>query len=347
MDIIGFITPLGIFAQFCAIRAVDTLTAPSSRFSLLSLASAFLIAGAVLKFRHRKGKRLPIRVLLRALIPRRWFRSPSGKADLGLAAINTFVTGLAFGWALYSAEAVEHAVIPYLNVVVGTQPLVAIPALAGMAVLTLACYIAFEFAYFADHYLSHHIPLLWHFHRVHHTADTLSPATVFRVHPVDTIVFYNFTAVCVGVVSAVVKQTVGLQTGEFAVGGYNVILLGSLYLIAHLHHSEMWIPFTGRLGQIVMSPAHHQLHHSANPAHYNRNFGNSFAGFDRLFGTLLMPSSTNERLKFGADPSAYNVHGISGLLLQPFAEAAQTIVGDRPSPQPPSPDVDTLACETA
>ncbi len=46
-----------------------------------------------------------------------------------------------------------------------------------------------------------------------------------------------------------------------------------IYLTAQLQHSEIWIPFTGVWGRLFMSPAHHQLHHSADPAHFNCNMG--------------------------------------------------------------------------
>jgi sterol desaturase/sphingolipid hydroxylase (fatty acid hydroxylase superfamily) len=322
VDISDILTGLNLFATFCARRVIDTLTSPVSRFSLLSLGSAFLIATTFLLARRSATRPLKFRVLVRALIPRRWYHSASARADFLLMAINLFLTGLLFGWALLSADKVEQFVTVILNDRLGGGHWIAWPKSAAMAVLTLTFYLAFELAYFIDHYLSHHIPILWHFHRVHHTAETLSPVTVFRVHPVDTIIFYNLTALCIGIAMATVKYFAGARTGQFQMGGINVILLSSLYLISHLQHSEMWIAFTGRLGRLVLSPAHHQIHHSADPAHYNRNFGNSFAVFDWIAGSLYVPAAKAERLKFGADPSAYDVHSVTGLLVMPFADAA-------------------------
>jgi sterol desaturase/sphingolipid hydroxylase (fatty acid hydroxylase superfamily) len=311
---------LSLFATFCARRAVDTLILPSSRFSLLSLGSAFLITTAVLASRRSGRKRLKLRILLRALIPRRWYRSASARADFGLMAMNLFVTGIVFGWALLSSDTIEQFVTMILNDQFGKSQWIALPQSAAMTVLTLAFYLTFEFAYFVDHYLKHHIPLLWHFHRVHHTAETLSPVTVFRVHPVDTIIFYNLTALFVGTAMAGVKHLIGAHTEQFGVGGFNAILLAALYLISHLHHSEMWIAFNGRLGRLILSPAHHQLHHSANPAHFNCNFGNTFAVFDWIADSLYVPSAKAE-LQFGTGPSAYDVHSVTGLLMMPFADA--------------------------
>jgi sterol desaturase/sphingolipid hydroxylase (fatty acid hydroxylase superfamily) len=330
VEFTDIVNGFGQFASFCVQRAVGTLTSPSSRFSLLSLGCALLIATLFLRFRRSPAKRIRLRVLLRALLPQRWYRSPSARADFGLMAMNLFLTGLIFGWALLSADAVEHFLTAHLHDSFGEDRWIVLPHYAAMAVLTLAFYLAFEFAYFIDHYLSHHIPVLWHFHRVHHTAETLSPVTVFRVHPLDTIIFYNLTALCVGTTLAVVKLIVGSQTGQFGVGGYNAILLASLYLVSHLHHSEMWIAFNGKLGRVILSPAHHQIHHSANPVHFNRNFGNTLAVFDWVAGSLYVPPAKRERLSFGAGSSAYDLHSASGLLIMPFVEVVQAVIKQSP-----------------
>ena len=63
---------------------------------------------------------------------------------------------------------------------------------------TFLLFITYEFAYYVDHYLNHKIPFLWEFHKVHHTAEVLTPLTVFRVHPIDTLIFVNIVAVIVG-----------------------------------------------------------------------------------------------------------------------------------------------------
>ena len=51
----------------------------------------------------------------------------------------------------------------------------------------------------------------------------------------------------------------------------------------------MWIPFTGLAGRILQSPAHHQIHHSDNPAHWDKNLGFALAVWDWAFGTLYIP----------------------------------------------------------
>jgi hypothetical protein len=39
----------------------------------------------------------------------------------------------------------------------------------------------------------------------------------------------------------------------------------------------------------LRQPAHHHVHHSANPKHFNKNFGSCLALWDWMFGTLYVP----------------------------------------------------------
>jgi sterol desaturase/sphingolipid hydroxylase (fatty acid hydroxylase superfamily) len=310
------------FAKLCAQRTLTIAVSPTSEFSLLSLLCAFMIGAAFLIAQRPRNRPVRLRVLIRALIPRRWFLTASSRTDMGMMALNMFVSGSLVGWAIVSGATVEHLLSMQLDAAFGTKGWITGPAVIGNAAMTLAIYLAYEFAYFVDHYLSHHVPLLWQFHRTHHTAETLSPMTNYRVHPVDSIVFYNTVGLCVGAASGVVRHIFNMQTGEFGIGGSNAIMLVGLYLLTHLHHSHMWIPFTGKLGRILLSPAHHQTHHSADPKHYNRNFGNTLALFDWAAGTLHVPAKKREYLTFGAGSLPYNPHTVTGTLVMPFVDAA-------------------------
>jgi sterol desaturase/sphingolipid hydroxylase (fatty acid hydroxylase superfamily) len=49
---------------------------------------------------------------------------------------------------------------------------------------------------------------------------------------------------------------------------------------------------------VLISPAHHQIHHSAAPRHCDRNMGLVFALWDWAGGTLY-PPDRRERLTYG------------------------------------------------
>lgn len=85
----------------------------------------------------------------------------------------------------------------------------------------------------------------------------------------------------------------------------------------------------GLIHALGASPAtalpHHQVHHSGNPAHFGRNFGPSLAVWDRLAGTLYVPGTRRERLTFGTGATIARPQSMTGILIAPFIEAAQTV----------------------
>jgi sterol desaturase/sphingolipid hydroxylase (fatty acid hydroxylase superfamily) len=311
-------------AQFFLHRAQELLLSWGSVFSLASLASALVIAVASLVWARASRRRaVRVRVLLRALFPARLVKAPSSRADLGMFLFNTFPAAVLFGWMIASASQVSGPVADALTAIFGPRPHAAPEGWPARAIITVALFAAYEFAYWLDHYLSHRVPFLWEFHKVHHTAEVLTPLTVFRVHPVDSLVFANIAAVVMGVTGGLLRYAFGAAAHPFAVSGENLILVAFVFATIHLQHSHIWISFTGLAGRILLSPAHHQIHHSADPIHFNRNFGSCLSVWDWMFGTLQVPAGRREPLKFGAEVSAGapSPHSVSGVLLAPFAEA--------------------------
>jgi sterol desaturase/sphingolipid hydroxylase (fatty acid hydroxylase superfamily) len=297
--------------------------APGSHASLASLAAAFLIALAFLTFRRvRKGRRIRARALLRALFPRHIVRSKSSLADLGYFYFNIFLFGLVFGWALLSYGVVSHSVAQALTAVFGPRPPTALPAYVFRTAITILLFLAYELGYWLNHYLSHRIPFLWEFHKVHHSATVLTPLTNFRVHPVYMCIFLNILALFIGTANGFGDYIFGQATHQYVLSENNIILVFFIYIYVHLQHTELWISFTGWLGHLFMSPAHHQIHHSRNPAHFNKNLGSCLALWDWMFGTLYVPAAAPEKLEFGVEPDRPNAHTVRGELLAPFARAA-------------------------
>ncbi|MEK9726089.1 MAG: sterol desaturase family protein, partial [Rhodospirillaceae bacterium] len=60
-------------------------------------------------------------------------------------------------------------------------------AIAGL--FTLALFLMEDASKYLVHRLLHRWPVLWAFHRVHHTAERLTPLTVYRTHPVEAVIF--------------------------------------------------------------------------------------------------------------------------------------------------------------
>jgi sterol desaturase/sphingolipid hydroxylase (fatty acid hydroxylase superfamily) len=295
------------------------LLSVGSVFSIASLLSALCIAVAFLLLSRRPGKKdVKYKVMLRALFPK-WLRRASFRADVWFLVFNLAGAAVLLGWAIVSSQFISDTVAGALADLFGVRPKPGWNDLVSRSIVTVALFLAYELAYWIDHYLSHRIPVLWEFHKVHHTAEVLSPLTNFRVHPVDSLVFYNILGLFLGTTAGALSY---LQLGKpFAFGGANAILVAFIFLTVHLQHSHVWIAATGALGRVILSPAHHQIHHSDNPIHFDKNFGGCLSLWDWLFGTLHMPERRREPLTFGIAIRARAHHTAMGCLVVPFVQA--------------------------
>jgi len=305
--------------QFLVEKFATLFLALGSSFSIASLFSALCIAVAFLLLRRRPERRqVKYRVMGRALFPR-WLRRASFRADIGFFLFNVLLGAMLFGWAIMSVQSISQIVSRTLADTLGALPKTALNGFASQSIVTVVLFLTYELGYWVDHYLSHRIPVLWDFHKVHHTAEVLSPFTNFRMHPVDSVVFANILAVFLGVAGGVLRY---LQLGDpFEVGGKNLILVAFFFVTVHLQHTHLWIATTGLLGRVILSPAHHQIHHSDNPIHFDKNFGSCLSIWDWLFGTLHLPERTRERLNFGIATRARDHHTVIGSLFLPFVQA--------------------------
>ena len=290
-------------------------------------AAAMLVTGALAcRAAVPRGHARPVRAraLLRALFPRRILRSRSGRLDIAGFLFGVLVAGTALGWAIVSSS--WWAMQAQLTLAGWPMLALRLPMPLAMPLMTVVLFLAYEAAYWANHWLSHRVGWLWAFHKVHHSAESLSLLTNFRVHPVDTIVFANMAAAMTGVTAGLMRHIFGPGMADVSVGGANLIVFFSSIVLSYLQHSHLWLVTRGRWGRLILSPAHHQLHHSIDPAHHNTNFGSTIALFDWAFGTLLMPARGRQPLRFGVAGLDHDPHGLAGALLVPFAEAAREVM---------------------
>jgi len=294
-----------------------TFLTPSSICSVWSLGAALLIAFAWLAHRRmRRGRPLSASLLVRAVFSRRVLFHRSAIADLAYCLASLMFLGAVIGWAVVSRSWISHGVAAFLAHHFGERRPQA-PEFALNAARTLALFLAYDLGFFVDHTLKHRIPALWELHKTHHSAEVLTPLVNFRVHPLDSLILANTLSLFIGVIGGAATYVLGRRATSFLLFDDNVLMLLYIYLTAQVQHTQIWIPFTGAWGRVFMSPAHHQLHHSADPAHYNCNMGASLAVWDWLAGSLFLPPAQSQRLKYGAAGFDHDLHGVMGLVVEP------------------------------
>lgn len=171
------------------------------------------------------------------------------------------------------------------------------PSFLWMFLFTLSVFVWDDFLRFFHHWLMHKIPFLWNFHKTHHSARVLTPFTLFRTHPVESALAVLRNSISLGVASGFFVFIFGGALSLWTILGVNAFGFIFNFFGANLRHSHIPMGF-GPLEKFLISPLQHQIHHSKDKRHYDKNFGVSLAIWDFWWGTHVY-SSPNLNLKFG------------------------------------------------
>ncbi|MFK5998568.1 MAG: sterol desaturase family protein [Rhodobacterales bacterium] len=155
-----------------------------------------------------------------------------------------------------------------------------------------------DFVAYWLHRFYHQTPAFWPLHSVHHSAEVLTPITTYRHHPLSVLISYFVNSIFYGLLQGVFMGIFVKQFQYTEVVGINVFYFTFLLIVNNFHHSHIWVSFGRFWGCIFISPAQHHIHHSLDPCHHNKNYGQFLALWDALFGTLYNPK-TYEKISVG------------------------------------------------
>ena len=317
------------------INYVRATFAPGSPYGAPALVGA--LAFAALYYADRRwarGRKPSVRGFVRSTFLSRIIRHPSSMLDIWLWTLNTLVFAAAYGLLFVGATFWRDLVVALLTNGLGVHAPTPWPLWTVLALATLLELLSYEFGYWFGHYMFHVVPSLWEFHKVHHSAEVMTVLTEMRQHPVELIVITNIIGFCTGIVLGVMTYAFGPGAHHLTLLNTNVVFMIFMLTFGHLRHSHMWIPFQGWLGRLLQSPAHHQIHHSDNPAHFNKNLGFALAIWDWAFGTLYIPRD-NETIRFGVGARHIDFSSTLRLYLMPFVRAGEQL-WRKPSLAPPT-----------
>jgi len=238
--------------------------------SLLTVATLALVLVVVLVIERRHGR------------DTRRYLARGVRTDLAylLFAVSGLYLALLSGPVVGGVRAAIRHLAPLLEL----NLLAGLPDPARLALFLLGV----DLAGYWKHRWLHSSRTLWAFHSIHHSQEELTIATLYRTHFVEQLI------------NNLVTLGVALLLGVPA----RIWLPVALLLTAHqaLQHSDLGWTF-GRLGRLLVSPAFHRLHHSAEPRHFNANYS---AGILSVWDTLFRSAdATPER------PRAYGIRGLT------------------------------------
>lgn len=262
------------------------------------LLTTSLLAAFAWRRSARRGGRLSPAALLRWAFPRRIWAHPSARLDYQLVVAATLVGPLLALGTSVAVAALGQAAGEGVRLALG-PPAPALPwTPASLIVASLGLAVVQDFTTFLAHRLHHRVPLLWEIHRVHHSAEVLTPFTLFRKHPLEEPLYALIGAPFVFAFTAVLGY---VRAGSFlVVSVFGVNLAYALFRLAgaNLRHSHVWVAWPAWLSRLLISPAQHQIHHSVDERHRERNYGEMLALWDWALGSLYVPRQ-REALRFG------------------------------------------------
>lgn len=234
-----------------------------------------------------------------ALHPQKIFRKAIA-VDLGYYFLNSLLTGVLLSLPLALVAWAAHRVVPWhVQTAVAASPL---------WLRIIATLLVGEIGFYWGHRWTHEIPLLWQFHKVHHSAEQLDFIVNTRAHPVDMV----FVRLC----GMVPIYALGLASPVGAARNLTPVLLMLVMTLwgFFIHANLRWR--LGPLEWIVSTPGFHHWHHTL-AAPTDRNFAPMMAWVDRVFGTFYAPK--------GEWPAAYGIKdrvadSMGGQLLEPLLQ---------------------------
>jgi sterol desaturase/sphingolipid hydroxylase (fatty acid hydroxylase superfamily) len=177
----------------------------------------------------------------------------------------------------------------------------------SMVVQIIAGVVILDFsAGYLAHRALHLFPVLWRFHRVHHSDDFVDVTTTYRTDPVETVWRFLFVLVPVWMVgipalAVVIQRLVSAAKGILEHGNI-----------------RLWPSVDRVLSHVWVTPNVHKIHHSRVRSETNSNYGNVLTIYDRILGTFT-PSERAESVVYGLDEvDPARIGSFGGLLTLPF-----------------------------
>lgn len=153
-----------------------------------------------------------------------------------------------------------------------------------------AAVLFFDLAIWAQHLVTHKVPLLWRLHRVHHADRDFDVTTAIRFHPVEIALSMLLK---IGLVYLIGPAPVAVILFEIILNGTALFNHANLAMPA-------WLDRALRL--VLVTPDMHRVHHSTSRQEHDANYGFALSIWDRLFGTYLaQPGAGHKAMQIGLE----------------------------------------------
>ncbi len=152
----------------------------------------------------------------------------------------------------------------------------------------LIAIIILDWVIWAQHLITHKVPVLWRLHRVHHSDVEMDATTAVRFHPLEIIfsIFVKSAAILVlGPAAAAVVVFEALVNGSAIFNHANFNLPRPLDIIVRA---------------VFVTPDMHRVHHSVHRHETDSNYGFFLSIWDKIFNTYVpQPQDGHDEMEIG------------------------------------------------
>lgn len=146
----------------------------------------------------------------------------------------------------------------------------AVFSIPNTIIVYIIAFVALDFAGYWTHRVQHVVNLFWNGHIVHHSSEDFNLACALRQS-----------------ISSIAKVFVVflIPAAVFGVPAEVINIVAPLHLFAQFWYHTQHINKMGFWEKIIVTPSHHRVHHAFNKEYLDKNFGQIFIFWDKLFGT--------------------------------------------------------------
>ncbi len=121
------------------------------------------------------------------------------------------------------------------------------------------------------HRLNHRVNVFWNRHIIHHSSEEFNLSCALRQSVSETVHF--------GAILMIPAALLGVPAKIFTI-------IGPIHLFMQFWYHTKLINKLGWLEYIIITPSHHRVHHAINPEYLDKNYGQIFIIWDKIFGSF-------------------------------------------------------------
>jgi len=254
---------------------------------------------------YRLYYRQPNKKFFSFLFPKKIYWHKSARIDYGIYLINLFISPLLLigaGLQTFLSIGIAEWLIDLND---GRAVFTGNWGATTFLIFIIGYTLAADLSVYLIHRFHHRSDVFWPIHALHHSAEVMTPMTLFRKHPLWNLMAHSLSMTFTGIFQGLFVFIFYGVPGVEVLFGINTFYVLFNFFGANLRHSHVWLSWGNTLSHLFISPAMHQIHHD--PKRMQMNYGEVFAIWDWMFGTLYIPQ-TKETFEIGLGQGTQNPH---------------------------------------